>query len=265
MAPLNTHVVVGERVFFQTPWLAARPALYGPFLLGCIIVDIHGFRPFPRSQTHFAERLVTDGSLAFAKSCENFLRQLPSLVSRPIPLLTDVETAFLAGYVCHLAVDEEWKQHDWYLIHERGVNVWKDLSVPGGVLLTAFSTLSQGIFQDFSAVTSALRDITIPDILTHIPHAELVEMWRLVKDVVIGTNTVESFLQICHAQGMSADDVAILRKAHDQYWDEAIAAIDEYLGHPKIRLPRMIRRAVKVLPQFFRQLSTFQGVSVATH
>ncbi|MCP4404348.1 MAG: zinc dependent phospholipase C family protein [bacterium] len=258
MAPLNMHVVVGERVFPQIPALAAHSELYGPFLLGCIVVDINGFCPSPHSlpysHTHFVERVDAIGPLARAKSCENFLTQLPSLVARPFPLLSDVESAFLAGYLCHLAVDEEWKHHDWHLIHERGINVWKELPVPGGVLLTAFAAVSQDVYQDFSAVRAALQHVTIPDVLTHIPHGELEAMWDLVKEFSMSTNIAESFYQVSQAQGMSADDAATLRKEHEQYWDEAMVVIEEYLGHPQTRLPRMTRRAVEVLPQLFQQL-----------
>jgi hypothetical protein len=264
MAPLNMHVVVGEQVFPKIPFLAAHSGLYGPFLLGCIVVDINGFCPFPQpptySRTHFVERRDAIGPLSCAKSCENFLAQLPSLVVRPLPLLTNVESAFLAGYLCHLAVDEEWKHHDWHLIHERGINVWKELLVPGSVLLTAFATVSQDAFQDLPAVRAALRHVTIPDILTHISHTELVAMWDLVKELILGTNIAESFFQVRQAQGISIDDAATLRKDHAQYWDEAMAAIEEYLGHPKTRLPRMTRRAVEVIPQLFQQLCSVDGV-----
>ena len=46
MAPLNMHVVAGEQVFSEIPFLAARPPLHGPFLLGCIVVVCMGFVRF---------------------------------------------------------------------------------------------------------------------------------------------------------------------------------------------------------------------------
>lgn len=257
MAPLNMHVVVGEQVFSQTQLLSSHPTMYGPFLLGCILVDIHGFRPFSRAHTHFSERLVTDGPLAIEKSCDNFLEQLPSLVARPFPHLTDIDQAFLAGYACHLAVDEEWKLHDWYLIHERGINVWRELEIPGSVLLTAFSALSQEIFYDFPSVAAVLHTVTVPDTLTHIPYTELVAMWHLVREHILDEKSgVESFLRMRQAQGVPPDTLAIIRREHEQYWSKAVEAVYTYLGHPQERLPSMTRRAIDVMPRLFQRLTT---------
>jgi hypothetical protein len=49
MAPLITHLVVGERVFAQLRQFDS--AAYGPFLLGCILVDVHGFSNIDRRVT----------------------------------------------------------------------------------------------------------------------------------------------------------------------------------------------------------------------
>ena len=40
MAPLTTHVVIGERVF--GPSRQFDRADYGAFLLGCVLVDVNG-------------------------------------------------------------------------------------------------------------------------------------------------------------------------------------------------------------------------------
>lgn len=77
MAPLVNHVVVGERTFAQLRRLDKFDNKdYGPFLLGCVLVDVHGFSDVDRRETHFVGRLEEDGVDAFNKSCTNFLNQL---------------------------------------------------------------------------------------------------------------------------------------------------------------------------------------------
>ena len=55
MAPLVTHLVIGERVFAQSPQFDS--ADYGPFLLGCVLVDVNNFSGMDRRRTHFVGRL----------------------------------------------------------------------------------------------------------------------------------------------------------------------------------------------------------------
>ena len=115
MAPLITHLVVGERVFAQLGRF--DPATYGAFLLGCVLVDVHGFSDVDRRRTHFAGRLEEDGEDAFRKSCAGFLDQLDTVLLRPWGELGEGERAFVAGYLCHLAADEDWKWFGWKVMH----------------------------------------------------------------------------------------------------------------------------------------------------
>ena len=143
MAPLITHLVIGERVFLQQQRFDL--ADYGPFLLGCILVDVHFCGPhlcdthlcdthlcgtIDRRRTHFAERLVKDSANGFNRSCANFLECLDGLLVRPWGKLTSAERAFVAGYLCHLAADEDWKQFDWDVLQTLGMRWWIELPVP---------------------------------------------------------------------------------------------------------------------------------------
>jgi hypothetical protein len=137
MASTITHLVIGERVFTQLEQL--DPVDYGEFLLGCVLVDVHCCSAVDRQITHFAERFDEQGTDAFNKSCSNFLSQLGSLLVHPWNKLTSAERAFVAGYLCHLAADEDWKQFDLHTIHTLGIQWWVDLPVPVSVILTAFN------------------------------------------------------------------------------------------------------------------------------
>jgi len=66
MASLITHLVVGERVFAQLRQFGEKE--YGAFLLGCVLVDVHGFSDVDRRVTHFVGRLEDDGVDACVKS-----------------------------------------------------------------------------------------------------------------------------------------------------------------------------------------------------
>ena len=71
MAPLVTHLVIGERVFAQSPQFDSTD--YGPFLLGCVLVDVNNFSGMDRRRTHFVGRVDEDGADAFNRSCASFL------------------------------------------------------------------------------------------------------------------------------------------------------------------------------------------------
>lgn len=105
MAPLTTHLIIGERVFGKLPQF--EEADCGTFLLGCVVPDVHFFGDVDRRTTHFAERLHAEGAYAFYVSCANFLSQLDDLLNLPWDRLTTAEQAFVAGHLCHLAADED--------------------------------------------------------------------------------------------------------------------------------------------------------------
>ena len=193
MAPLVTHLVVGERVFAQ---LERSSDEYGSLLLGCVLVDVHGFSDVDRRRTHFVGRLEEDGTDAFNKSCANFLDQLDDLLLRPWSELTNTEQAYVAGYLCHLAADEDWKRFGWSILHAMGIASLADIPVPGDVIMTAFDVLSSKMYVDLPAVVSALKDVSIPNVLTHVPHESLRAMWDISKEHVLNGDTPESYFEM---------------------------------------------------------------------
>ena len=259
MAPFITHLVVGERVFAQWPRL--DPAVYGEFLLGCVLVDVHAFGPIERRATHFAERLQGDGPFAFDKSCANFMGQLDSLLVRPWRKLTPAEQAFVAGYLCHLAADQEWKGFDWYLLHSLGVFWWGNLSPPGvklmpapaGVVLTVFEVLSAELYVDLPAVKSALSDVSVPNVLTHIPHGTLQAMWDVAKAHALDGSTLESFLNMLERMGLDSAEVQAARLEHEKYWDDAVETIHNCFGGVPQRVGAMVQQSLVNMP-LLRQL-----------
>jgi len=99
--------------------------------------------------------------------------------------LTSAEQAFVAGYLCHLAADEDWKRVDWNMIHTHGLLIWTDLPVPGSVIVSAFDILSSGIYRDFPSVASALGDASIPHILRYVPWEAFQTMWDVAQVQVL--------------------------------------------------------------------------------
>ena len=105
MPPFTTHLVIGERVFPQLSQFEQED--YGGFLLGCGLVDVHGFSSIDRRTAHFADRLDKESAFALNRSCKNFMDQLDGLLIRPWEELTSTEQAFVTGCLCHLAADLE--------------------------------------------------------------------------------------------------------------------------------------------------------------
>lgn len=247
MAPLITHLVIGERVFLQ--WQRFDPADYGSFLLGCILVDVHFCGSIDRCRTHFAERLAIDGDNGFNRSCANFLEQLGDLLARPWDELKSPGRAFVAGYLCHLAADEDWKRFDWNVLQTLGMRWWIELPVPVSVLLTAFDVLSSRLYADQRAVASALSGASVPDVLTHIPHSAFQAMWNIVKAHAMDGSTPESYFDVLQQMGKTDAEIQVARHQHQAYWEDAIALMQDFFGDVPSRVQAMVQRSLEVMPQ----------------
>ncbi|MFQ6100458.1 MAG: zinc dependent phospholipase C family protein [Anaerolineae bacterium] len=248
MAPLVTHLVIGERVFAQLQRL--DPTDYGSFLLGCVLVDVHGFSDIDRHRTHFVGRLDEDGVGAFNTSCANFLSQLDGLLPRPWTELTGAEQAFVAGYLCHLAADEDWKQFGWNLMHALGIASLADLPVPGDVVMTVFDVLSSKMYLDFPAVVSALDDVEIPEVLMHVPHEAFQAMWDIVKEHVMTGDTPESYFEMLKRLGQTNAQLQGVICQHHVYWEDAVALVDD-TGGVAPRIQAGVRRSLETIPRLW--------------
>jgi hypothetical protein len=245
------HLVIAERVFPRIRQLNVTPPAYGPFLLGCVLVDVHAFSHIERSATHFSERLVKNGGNGFNRSCANFLDQLDTLLACPWDALTNAERAFIAGYLCHLAADEDWKQFDWTTLHTGGIYLWTDLPVPGDVLLTVFDVLSNELYVDFPSVSTALRSASVPDVLAHIPHETLQTMWDVTKEHLVNNSSLESYLAMLRRLKKTNEQVQAARFAHELHWEEAVELIQEHFGGVRSRMQSMVQRSLETMPLLY--------------
>jgi len=248
MAPLITHLVVGERAFAQLPQF--DPTDYGAFLLGCVLVDVNNFSGMDRRRTHFAGRLQEDGAAAFNKSCANFLSQCADLLIRPWSELTSAERTFVAGYLCHLAADEVWKQFTWNMLRALGIHSLADLPVPGGVIFTAFSVLSSKTYVDFPAVASALNDIAIPHVLTHVSYDAFRTMWDIVAGYTLNGSTPESYFEMLRREGRTSAEIQEVIRRHDVYWEDAVALIRD-LGGVEPYIQAAVQRSLETIPRLW--------------
>lgn len=245
MPPLTTHLVVAERVFPHLSQFSVTE--YGAFLMGNLVVDANGFTSVARRTTHFVGRVDEDGDAAFTESCAQFLAQRARLLARPWNGLTPEERAFVAGYLCHLAADEPWKAMGARLQQELGLASWQDMAVPPAVILTAFSVLSHTLFWDFSAVIAALQTAPLPDVFTHVAHADFLRMWDIVRLPLLKGDSPESFFEMLARSGKDAIELEKVREQHARHWDAAVALIEQ-VGGVKAFVEEAVKHALEVLP-----------------
>ena len=245
MPPLTTHLVVAERVFPHLSQFSADE--YGAFLTGNLVVDVNSFTTVARRTTHFVGRLDEDGDAAFTKSCANFLNQRERLLQHPWGDLTPEERAFVTGYLCHLAADEPWKALGVRLQQLLGLNSLQDMPVPPAVALTAFSVLSHALFVDFAAVTATLDTALLPDVFTHVAHADFLRMWDIVRLPLSKGDSPESFFEMLARSGKDAAELQKVREQHTRHWDAAVALIKQ-VGGVEAFVAEAVARALEVLP-----------------
>jgi hypothetical protein len=245
MPPLTTHLVVAEQVFPHLEQFGV--AEYGAFLMGNLVVDVNSFTSVSRRTTHFVGRVDEDGNAAFTKSCANFFKQREHLLQRPWGDLTPEEHAFVAGYLCHLAADEPWKAMGARLQRLLGLESLEDMPVPGSVVLTVFSVLSHALFVDFDAVTAALHTASLPDVFTHVDHADFLRMWDIVRLPLLKGDSPESFFEMLARSGKGAAELQRIREQHTCHWDAAVALIEQ-VGGVEVFVAEAVERVLEVLP-----------------
>jgi len=246
MAPLITHIVVGERACLQLQRFDSTSAVYGAFLLGCVLVDANGFSDLDRRQTHFVGRLEDDGQNSFTQSCPNFLRQRDQVLRCLWSDLNQTEQAFVAGYLCHLAADEVWKEIGWKILQAMGLESFKEMPVPGEVLLTVYDVLSHQICADWPAVESALNSAAIPEVMTHVPYPVFQRVWEMIKPHILAGGAAEAYFDLLDRMGTPAAEIQEIRRQHEEFWDEAVefihnaGGIEQYLAAAVERTSQML-------------------------
>jgi hypothetical protein len=249
MAPILMHAVIGERVYPQIAPLARTRAL-GSFLLGCMLVDVNGFSDLDRRETHFVGRPNEDGEQAFSEGSATFLRELDTLLQRPWDNLSPGEQAFVAGYLCHLAADEAWKEVSWRALWAMGIKSVDQFPIPAGVLLTAYSILSAEHYVDAAAVADALRQVEVPDVLARVPHEALVEMWRIIKPGILQKPTLASHLSMLERKGLTAAEIEARRQLHEEHMDGAVALINEWFDVATM-IEATADRSLEIVPRLW--------------
>jgi hypothetical protein len=223
MAASITHLVIGERVFKQLAILDPAPSVFGPFLAGCAIVDVHALHDIDRRLTHFVGRVDTDGEDAYRKSCANFSRDLDHILKSRWSACTPAEQAFVIGYLCHLAVDECWKELGVQWFQKLAITSYKDFPIHPDVMLTAFDYLSRGRLMEPAAVFSALAGVEIPDVFCHVDHEIFCHQWELIQPYLNSDGTQETYMRMLRSANRLGD---IDRIETDRRFDRWVKAID---------------------------------------
>ena len=107
LKPLNMptpfyHLHLAQELLADTACPQSLHDEAGAFYLGNIAPDAQNIAGLSRESTHFFEVPLRDSTPAW----DTMFNQYPSLTETAT--LTPPQHAFLAGYICHLAVDQMW-------------------------------------------------------------------------------------------------------------------------------------------------------------
>jgi len=230
MAASITHLVIGERVYQDISQPSPSKNVYGSFLAGCTIIDVHALHAIDRRVTHFVGRLDTDGEDAYRKSCTNFLKDLNSILKVPWKALSQPEQAFVAGYLCHLAVDECWKELGWRWFQKLNISSYKDFPVHPDVMLTAFDFLNRRQLTDEQDVFAALATVTIPDIFCHVPYEVFCHQWAILQEYLKSDGTPDAYIRMLKAANRFSEKDQAETDRRFRSWEDAIRLIESAGG-----------------------------------
>jgi hypothetical protein len=255
MAASVTHLVIGERVFAGAAYIGSSLEEYGAFLMGCILVDVHAFHPVDRRAAHLVGRVEEDGEAAYRSSCANFLQQKDRLLRRPWASLARGEQAFLAGYLCHLAVDECWKELGKNLFDRLGISDWIDFPIPGDLGLTVFDNLCFPRLVDPARAGAALAAAPIPDVFTHIAQEMLLSQWRIIDEYVFAGGTAAAHLDMLGKAGKPSESIQAASRYYAERWQEALDFTGRVIGGVEPFIAQATGRSLEVLPGLYHSPS----------
>jgi hypothetical protein len=244
MPPMTTHLVIGERIFKQFALVDYFPQDYGAFLLGCLLVDVNGFSDVDRAVSHFGDDPLS--------SCNNFLGGMDQLLIHPWQNLDSSAKAFVLGYYCHLAADEQWKAGNRKIKAALGLREWSDL-VPVDIILIEYDSLSNDLYVDPTSVRKALELVHVPDVLNHIPLLDFQHMWAVSQIHVLNHSSLDTYCEMISLAGAFRREIDSARQLHEQYQVKADALIGEALGGVRQRTEIMIDYAVTKMPAFWEK------------
>jgi hypothetical protein len=230
MAASITHLVVGERVFKQIIHLDPSPDVYASFLAGCTLVDVHAFHDIDRRITHFVGRLDDDGEDAYRKSCTHFIEGLDQILKKQWKALSQSERAFVSGYLCHLAVDECWKELGAQWFQKLNITSYKDFPVHPDVMLTAFDFLSHKQLMDPTDTFAVLETVQIPDVFSHVPYETFCQQWEVIRDYLKSDATPEAYAGMLKQAGRYNEKVQLEMERRFAAWEKAIELINSVGG-----------------------------------
>jgi hypothetical protein len=247
LAASITHLVVGECILYRN-FSDAELEVQAAFLAGCAVVDIHAFSDVQRQQTHFVGTGEENGEDACSQSCVNFFRGLGSLLQHPAGELQPGERGFVAGYLCHLAVDECWKKLGWRLFQKFGISSWDEFVVPGDVSLTTFDFLSARQILDPQVFDALLGQVVISDVFTHVPAVMFNRQWEIIREYVMARGTPEAHFQMLRRAGRSDEEIHETRQRYQTYWESSIQLVHS-IGGVEPFLQAGLERSMEVLAQ----------------
>ncbi len=254
MGPLLSHLLTGERVFGRLVHLDQCPATYGLFLLGCVIPDVSGvLRSIRRPVTHFWGPPDAQGQRSDRDYCDNLLRQLDNVLVQPWRTLERTGQAFVAGYLCHLAADEEWKEFRRRL-QDAWVNSCSDSPWREGVVYSVVSIQSREMFAGIAEVTAAVDGVTVPDLFTHVPYLSFQQMWQVAREYLLDGKTLESYFQMLARAGRPEAEIEENRQRHLLHWDRSVALVAA-TGGVADYVDGAVKRAIQEVPRLWGQVT----------
>ena len=216
----------------------------GSYLGGAISPDAHFMSSASRSDTHFFDLQASDCE----SGASSIFKTNPGLARG-----VDIDAAtrsFVAGYLCHLAVDEVSRRASYEMMQKLGISSWADLPVPGGVVLGAFAALTRELYGDFSAVASALEDASIPNVLAHVSLDDFQAMWEVFGEWILNGCPHELRIEVLRRMGRTTAQIEAACREHEMHWDAAVAFARES-GEVERTVDLGVQRSLEVVPRLW--------------
>jgi hypothetical protein len=194
MAPFNIHFLIAETIWPTVKTMITWPAttddrlLYGQFCFGCVAPDVDKLSAtLTQKDSHFFDRR-TDYDLMATHRTSTFLRQQADFLCCPFDELPPKARAFVLGYLCHLCVDEVskhmWRRETWL----------KFQGLHPGSAFAALDESARARIDDYPAIGQALQSITIQEVISAIPPADLAAIWRGACAFLQAKNAEDEFM-----------------------------------------------------------------------